>query len=136
MTDGEIVATLVGLATAAGGSMMTLGRWLGGTWRDIRREEIAAAKENATAQRAAEGRMVDALLKQAESNGALAVAHAQLGGKIDTLSAQIADVSERTPVETDFDQPITRPGGRANGSLRSRTNPHGYRSPRPGERDD
>lgn len=127
MTDGEIFAAVAALATAAGGGVMTLGRWLGGVWRDIRREEIAAAKETAAAQRAGEQRMVDALIKQAESNGALAIAQTHLGHKIDGLSSQLYELAERTPVE-----PIPRVGDQR----RARTNPHGYRPPRPGEHDD
>lgn len=131
MTDAEIVTAVIGAGGAIGTGILTLGRWLGGIWRDIRREEIAAAKENAAAQRAGENRMVDALLKQAESNGALAVTHAQLGAKIDGLSDQLESLTERTPIENETPRPIARIG-----KERGRTNPHGYYPPRPGGRDD
>lgn len=132
MTDAEIVTAVIGAGGAIGTGVLTLGRWLGGIWRDIRREEIAAAKENAAAQRLGEQRMVDALLKQAESNGALAVAHAQLGSKIDGLSNRLDEaLHERTPVETETPRPLARIG-----KERGRTNPHGYYPPGPARRDD
>jgi len=134
MTDGEIVTAIIGAGGAIGTGVLTLGRWLGGIWRDIRREEIAAANANASAQRAESSRMVDAMLEQARSNATLAAAHGQLAGKIDGLSHQLDSLVERTPV--DFEVPPTKPLGRVAGDRRARTNPQGYRPPRPGEHDD
>lgn len=121
MTDGEIATAVAGVLTAAGGSVLGLGRWLGGVWRDIRREEIAAAKESAAAQRAQTDRMVDAMVESSRAS-------ATLSGKVDALGDRIAHLFELYAEPTS-----TKTTGRFR---RERTNPQGFRPSRPGDHHD
>jgi hypothetical protein len=113
---------LVTLLTAAGTAVAAGLRWALRLWATVRREAIVAAAASAAQASADHQRMVDALIEQARGM-------AELGGKIEALAARLDAFVERrehTPVEFDDD---TRPP-------RHRTNPHGYRPPRPGGRDD
>lgn len=65
------MATVVASLASAGGGVVALGRWFGSIWRDIRREEIAAARENAAAQRADANRTIEVLLEHASTTAAL-----------------------------------------------------------------
>lgn len=113
MTEAELVTLVTAAGTAAAAGL----RWAVRLWAAVRREAIAASKEAAAQQRADNERMIEALLAQARSNAELAGKLDQLATKLDT----IVEWRERTP--TDFEEPPSR---------RARTNPHGYRPPRPG----
>lgn len=117
---------MIGLLGTAGTALIAFLRWAVALWATVRREDISASKETAKLQREEGARMIDALLAQARSN-------AELGGKIEALGSKIETLvtwRDRTPVPVDMDE-IDRPP-----SQRSRTNPRGYRPPRPGEHDD
>ena len=136
----EIVATV--LATlGGGGAVLAFCRWAIQQWAGVRRETIAAAAKAAerretfetalaTAARADNERMVDALLEQARSNAALAGEHArsttQLVGKLDQLATKLdtlVDWRDRTPAPMDEDERQRRS---------RRTAPNGIRAqPRP-----
>ncbi|MCA1833048.1 MAG: hypothetical protein ABR520_11300 [Mycobacteriales bacterium] len=118
MTEAELVTLIT-----AGGTAIAAGlRWALRLWATVRREAIAAAAASAAQASADHRQMIDALIAQARSM-------AELGGKIEALAVRLdafIERRERTPVEFDDD---TRPP-------RHRTNPHGYRPPRAGGRDD
>lgn len=139
MTATELLGILSSAGLAIGAGL----RWALRLWATVRREQMeadkAAAERGIEAHRAVAAqasldhqRMVEALVTQARSM-------AELGGKIDTLATKletIADWRERTPVEgmrrvepEPFDADLPAP-------RRLRTNPQGYRPPRPGGRDD
>ena len=134
-----IVTELLGFLASAGLAIGGGLRWALRLWATVRREQMEADKAAAALAIAAHDRvaaqasldhqrMVEALVTQARSM-------AELGGKIETLGAKletIADWRERTPVEgvrrvepEDFDADLPPP-------RKLRTNPHGYRPPRPG----
>lgn len=116
MTEAELVTLIT-----AGGTAVAAGlRWALKLWATVRREAIAAQAAAAAQASADHRQMIDALIAQARSM-------AELGGRIEALGARLdtlVEWRERTPVEFD-DEP-----------RRSRTNPHGYRPPARGGRDD
>lgn len=116
MTDGEIVTAVLGVLTAAGGAVLGFGRWIGGVWRDIRREEIAAAKESGAAQRAQADRVVDAMVESSRAS-------ATLSSKVDALGERIADLCVRSPADAEHSSRFRR----------ERTPPNGFRPSRPGD---
>ena len=133
MTDPELAA-LGGAIITAGGTVAAVLRWTVGQWATVRREDIAAAKESAKLKREADERAVD---RQVATVDRLAASvndhtakdlahHAEVKQSIVRLEAKVdaaLDWRERTPPPPDDSQ-------------RRRTNPHGYRPPRPGEHDD
>lgn len=94
MTDGEIVAAIVASLGSAGAGVVALGRWFGTIWRDVRREEIAAARESAAAQRADANRTIEVQLEQAAATAALSA-------RVDNIPSRVAELlwREHTPVE-------------------------------------
>lgn len=111
MTEAELVT----LITGAGAAIVTFVRWAVRLWAAVRREAIAAGREVSAQQRADNERMIEALLAQARSN-------AELAGKLDQLADKLDGLWRDRPAP-DFEDPPSR---------RARTNPHGYRPPRPG----
>lgn len=139
MTEPELA-----VLGAAGGGFAWILRWAVGLWAEIRREdikatkesraeELASAKESRAATREDGAKMVAALLHQAKSNEQVAAAQqhstAVLSGKIDNLCVKLdtlVEWRERTPVEMAIPSEESKP----------RRQLRGYRSPKPGERED
>lgn len=145
-----------------GAALVTLflfARWVVTLWATIRREELAAAKENSANQRADGLRMTEALLTQARSNAELAGAfqrsnaelaasversNAELVNRVDQLWTRLDTIFEwrqRTPVEgvpIPGDEPIRRdsPSEQRRKQQRMQTSPRGYRPPVPGPHHD
>ena len=116
MTEAELIALITGGGTAVAAGL----RWALKLWATVRREAIAATAASAAQASADHRQMIDALIAQARSM-------AELGGKIEALAAQLntlVEWRERTPVDFADERP------------RNRTNPHGYRPPARGGRDD
>jgi len=139
LTDTQLVA----LITAGAGGLVAFLRWVVIVWATIRREDISAAKENATLQRADGARMVDALLAQTRSNaelaGTLERSNAILVGRIDQLTLKLdtlVEWRERTPVEGHPLQVTDEHPSERRRAVRLQTAPRGYRPPKPGGHDD
>lgn len=116
MTEAELVAII----TAAGTAIAAGLRWALRLWATVRREAIVAQAAAAAQASADHRQMIEALIAQARGM-------AELGGKIESLAGRLdmlVEWRERTPVDPDDDH------------RRHRTNPHGYRPPRAGGRND
>lgn len=94
MTDGELATAIIGGIVTVSGGGFALVRWLGTLWRDVRREEIAAARESSAAAREAAQRTSEILLEQVAVTSTLAA-------KLDHIPSAVAALlwREHTPVE-------------------------------------
>jgi hypothetical protein len=140
---------LITLLGAVGTALLAFARWALRLWAQVRREQMAAAER--AAERAIEAqkavaaqasadhqRMIAALIGQAESMAHLGV-YPPISTKLDTL----VDWRERTPVEgyprVDIDETELngeRTPSRPGSKRALRTNPQGYRPPKPGDHND
>jgi hypothetical protein len=138
VTTGEIVTLIVSTAAAAGAGTIAFLRWVVGVWATVRREELAATAASQTAQREDNRRTVDALVQNAEGNAVVASKLDNVVGRLDQMFQPRDEYTPPLGVPLQPRDPgeygeygAPRPPSQPRRNIRP-----GYRSPRPGERDD